>query len=60
MKNYNDVTSKGGSNYRALTWKYLVFWMCGRLWEVVAYERWSHMGVRLFIQMWLNVCENMK
>ena len=38
MKNHNDVTSKGGSNYRALTWKYLVFWICGRLWEVVAYE----------------------
>ena len=28
-----------GSNYRALTGKNLVFWIGGRLWEVVAYER---------------------
>ena len=28
----------------------LVFWMRGRLWEVVAYERWSHMEVRLYLE----------
>ena len=32
-----------GSNYRALTGKNLVFWIGGRLREVVAYERWSQM-----------------
>ena len=26
-----------GSNYKALTGKILVFWMSGRLWEVVAH-----------------------
>ena len=36
-----------GSNCKALTGKVLVFWIGGRLWEVVAYERWSHMEVRL-------------
>ena len=30
-----------GSNYRALTGESLVFWIGGRVWEVVAYERWS-------------------
>ena len=37
----------GGSNRRALTGKIFVFWIGGRLWEVVAYEGWSHMEVRL-------------
>ena len=36
-----------GSNCRALTGNVLVFWIGGRLWEVVAYEKWSHMEVRL-------------
>ena len=36
-----------GSNYKALTAKICVFWIAGRLWEVVAYERWSHVEVRL-------------
>ena len=31
------------SNCRALTGKVLVFWIGGRLWEVVAYERGSCM-----------------
>ena len=58
-ENYNAVTSKSGrgrlrgwsftrdSNYRALTGKSLLFWIGDRLWEVVAYERWSPMEVRL-------------
>ena len=37
-----------GSNCKALTGKVLVFWIGGRLWEVIAYERWSHMEVRLY------------
>ena len=39
-----------GSNFNALTGKILVFWIGGRLWEMVAYgeERWSHMEVRLY------------
>ena len=35
--------------YRALTGKILVFWIGGRLREVVAYERWSHMESRLWV-----------
>ena len=38
-----------GSYYRGLRGKSLVFWIGGRLWEVVAYERWSHMEVRLYL-----------
>ena len=34
-----------GSNCEALTRKLLVFWIGGCLWEVVAYERWSHIVV---------------
>ena len=34
--------------YGALTGKNLVFWIGGRLWEVVVYERWSHMEVQLY------------
>jgi len=37
------------SNCKALTGKILVLWIGGRLWEVVAYEWWSHMEVRLMI-----------
>ena len=36
------------SNCKALTGRILGFWIGGRLWEVVAYERWSHMEVRLY------------
>ena len=35
------------SNCKALSGKILVFWIGRRLWEVVAFERWSHMKVRL-------------
>ena len=38
-----------GSNYRALTGKYLMFWIGGRLREVIAYERLSHMELRLHV-----------
>ena len=31
-----------GSNYRLLSGEMLVFWIDVRLWEVVAYEWWSH------------------
>ena len=41
-----------GSNYSALTGKNVVFQIGGRLWEVVAYERWSHMEVQLCL--WLH------
>ena len=27
----------------------LVFWISGRLWDVVAYERWSLMEIRLYV-----------
>ena len=36
-----------GSNCKALTGKISVFLLSGRLWEVVAYDRWSHMKFRL-------------
>ena len=35
-------------NCKGLTGKILVFWIGGRLCEVVAYKRWSHMEVRLY------------
>ena len=38
-----------GSNYSALTGKNLVFWIGGLLWQVVAYERWWHMEVQLYM-----------
>ena len=34
--------------YEALTWKILVFWIGGRLWEAVARERRPHMEIRLY------------
>ena len=42
-----------GSNCKALTGKVLVheFWIGGLVREVVAYERWSHMKVRLYHQL---------
>ena len=35
-------------NCEALTGKVLVFRISVRLWEVITYERWSHMEVRLY------------
>ena len=40
------------SNCKALTGKVLLFWIGGRLSEVVAYERWSHLKVRLCLLQW--------
>ena len=34
---------------RALSEKSLVFMIGGRLWEVFANKRWSHMEVRLYL-----------
>ena len=39
-----------GSSCKALIGKILVFWIGGRLWEVVAYERRSDMEMRLWIK----------
>ena len=53
MKNNNAVTSKSGCGHLREVpivgfrlGKNLVFWIGCRLWEVVVYERWSHMEVR--------------
>ena len=38
-----------------------MFWIGGRLWAVVAYGRWSHMEVRLYVRdkIWLiTICTN--
>ena len=43
-----------GSNCKVLTGKVLVFWIGGRLWEVVANERWLHMEVRLYSEMFIT------
>ena len=59
-KNYNAVNSKSGRGrfrevvvnerflllHRLLTGTNLVFWISGRLWEVVVYKRWSHVSGR--------------
>ena len=45
---YRRWSFTGGSNCNALTGKILVFWIGGRLWEMVAYERWSHMAGQLY------------
>ena len=45
---YRRWSSTRGSNFKALAGKLLVFWIGSRLWEVVAYKRWSHMEVRLY------------
>ena len=37
-----------GSNCKALTGKILESWLDSHLWEVVAYERWLHMEVKLY------------
>ena len=40
---------KRRSNFKLWLGKFIVFWMRGRLWEVVAYERWSRVEVRLYL-----------
>ena len=44
-----------GSKCRALTGKSLLFWISGCLWEVFAYEKWSHMEVKLYTKKPLNI-----
>ena len=36
--------------FKALSGKTLVFWIGGCLWEVAAYDRWSHMDVQLYLK----------
>jgi len=48
---YRKWTFTKGSNCEALTGKVLVFWIGGRLWEVVAYDRWFHIEVQLFFKI---------
>ena len=45
-----------GSPYTALTGKVWVFWIGGCLWEVVAYEGWSHKEVLLYSLYHLPPC----
>ena len=45
---YRGWSFTGVTNSKALTGKILVFMIGGRLWEVKAYEGWSHMEVRLY------------
>ena len=47
---YRNGSFTRGSNCKALPGKqFLVSWIGGRLWAVVAYGRWSHMEVRLYV-----------
>ena len=41
MVPYGRWSFTSGSEYSNLSWKFLVFWIGGHLWEVVAYKRWS-------------------
>ena len=46
---YKRWLNTRSSNYKALTKKILCFaWISGCLWEVVAYQRWLHMEVKLY------------
>ena len=45
-----------GSNCKASTGNVLVFRIGGRLWDVIAYERWSHMEVRLYLNFEKATC----
>ena len=48
---YRNGSFTRGSNCKALSGKqFLVSWIGGRLWAVVAYGRWSHMEVRLYVR----------
>ena len=42
-----------GSNCKALTGEILVFWIGGRLWELVTYEWWSYLEVRRYLNSYL-------
>ena len=43
MVTYRRWSFTRGSNCKALTGKVLVFWIGGRVWDLVAYERWLKM-----------------
>ena len=45
---YRRWSFTGGSNFKALTGKVLVFWTGGRLWEVVAHGGPSVYDIGLF------------
>ena len=45
---YRRYSFTRGPNWKALTGKVLVLWIASHLCEVVAYESWSHMEVRLY------------
>lgn len=40
---YSKWSFTRGFKFKALSRKSLVFWIGGRLWEVVVYKRWSQM-----------------
>ena len=50
---YKRCSFTKGSNCKALTGEILVFWIGGRLWELAAYEWWSHMEVRRYLNSYL-------
>ena len=43
-----EVVVNEGFQLYGFDWEKIGVWIGGRLWEVVAYERWSHMEVRLY------------
>ena len=49
-----EVVAYKGSQCNDLAEKLLVFWKSGRRGEVVAYERWSQLEVRLYLH---QACE---
>ena len=49
---YRSLSITRSCNCKALSGKVWVFWIGGRLWEVVAYERWLHMEVRPITVYW--------
>ena len=52
LKSASNIVSNIGFKYSVkysdLTWKILVFWKTGHCGDVVAYERWSQLEVRLY------------
>ena len=45
---YRGLLFTRGYNCKVLTGKVSVFWMDGRLWQMVTYMKWSHREVRLY------------
>ena len=52
---YRKWSFMRGSKCRALTGKSLLFWISGCLWEEFAYEKWSHMEVKLYTKKPMNI-----